>query len=119
MCDLNIHKMVNLARIKDREYVGEKTLWQSVILQAALDATKTPTNVHERFRRKKTIKWFSLKNKDFLLICALAGYEPAYVVRRLRKAIIRKAFEAREKIRVEIKKKSVVTKKRKYSFCEE
>jgi hypothetical protein len=71
----------------DKDLLGEKALWQSVLMQAALDATSNPQTVKERIERAKTITWFSMRNDDFLLVCSFADLSPEFVMRGIKSAI--------------------------------
>ena len=69
------------------EPIKEQALWQSVIMQAVLDATSAPTNSKARKDKTKAIIWFSLQNADFQFVCEMAGMNPLYVIRGAKKAI--------------------------------
>ena len=69
-------------------------LWRSVLLQAfrdylSYDPRKTSIDRYNDHLDLK--KWFDTSNKDFCLVCELAGYEPAYVLERFIK-INKKTF---------------------------
>ena len=67
--------------------IGEKALWQSVVMQAAIDVTSDPVELKDRIERAKTIAWFSLQNEDFLLVCSFAELDPQMVIQKIRVAI--------------------------------
>jgi hypothetical protein len=69
------------------EPLKERAIWQAVIIQAISDATHAPINQKTRREKTQAIIWFSLTNKDFLFICELAGLDPKYLVRHVKKAI--------------------------------
>ena len=61
--------------------IKEQSLWQFVIVQAVLDVIHTPTNKRAIRDREQTIKWFSMGNADFRLVCSLAGVEPSKILK--------------------------------------
>lgn len=67
--------------------IGEKALWQSVIMQAAIDVTNDPRELKDRIERAKTIAWFSLHNEDFILVCSLAEMNPEDIIQKIKPAI--------------------------------
>jgi hypothetical protein len=83
----NIDFILNCNKIDCKDVHGEKALWQSVIMQAALDATRQPLNVKERIERAKTIAWFSMQNEDFLMVCSFAEFSPESIIKGLKSAI--------------------------------
>lgn len=84
-------------KIKDREpervlnldcsIVGEKALWQAVITQALTDAGSQSKKMEAKFNRAQAIAWFSKRNPDFQLVCALADRDVDYVFERAQAAI--------------------------------
>jgi hypothetical protein len=103
MFEFDIHKMVNLTQRKDRDVLGEKALWQSVLMQAALDAISSPKTKKEKVERAKTISWFSMGNHDYLAVCSLADLEPEFIIKGVRKAVAKIRFK--EKIILEKEKR--------------
>jgi hypothetical protein len=67
-----------------RDIIGETALWQSVIMQATLDATSQPSDIKGRIERAKTIAWFSTNNEDFLEVCSLANFDPQTIIAKLK-----------------------------------
>jgi hypothetical protein len=66
---------------------GEKALWQSVIIQAALDIfsnSKCPKAIRAK---KQALSWFKKSNADFVLVCSFAELDPDYVVRSMKRAL--------------------------------
>lgn len=83
----NMDTILNLEKAGEKDLLGEKALWQSVLMQAALDATSNPQTVKERIERAKTIAWFSMRNDDFLLVCSFADLSPEFVISGIKSAI--------------------------------
>jgi len=73
--------------LSDADPTGDRALWQSVIMQAAIDATGNPKDIKGKIERAKTIAWFSLENEDFLMVCQFANFEPNSIISGLRRAI--------------------------------
>lgn len=82
----------------ESEPLKEMSLWQSVIVQAVLDATCAPVNSKARREKTKGIIWLSMQNKDFLFVCELAGLNPIYVIKGAKKAIKQSTANHRRKI---------------------
>ncbi len=76
---------LNYEKIKKSDFLGEKSLWQAVVMQAALDATSPATSPEARMLRTKTLTWFSMHNEDFLLVCSFAELIPHEIIRNIRK----------------------------------
>lgn len=73
---------------------GDRAMWRAVLLQRVLDYKSSPGNqqqTSERYwkkveqHRSAAIKFFRLSNKDFVDICALAEYDPEYVLEKVRR----------------------------------
>ena len=64
----------------------EQMLWVAVLSRAAEDITKTSDWVAAR----EAINWVKRKNKDFKLVCEMAGRNPDYVQAKVRKVLLRK-----------------------------
>jgi cation transport regulator ChaB len=72
---------------KSKDIIGEKALWQSVIMQAVLDATSNNDDMKSRVEKAKSIAWFSMKNQDFLTVCSFAGMSPDFVIKGFKHAL--------------------------------
>lgn len=68
---------------------GEQSLWRAVITQALMDASSNSKKVIDKVERARALAWFSMRNKDFLLVCALADLDPRYVLKKVKEAIAR------------------------------
>lgn len=54
-----------------------KALWCAVIHQALTDATtKLSPKLYQRLEQIRSREWFTIPNRDFEVVCALAGIEP-------------------------------------------
>lgn len=83
----SIESLLKYLDINSRDLSGEIALWQSVIMQAVLDATSKPKDTKSKIERSKTIAWFSLNNKDFMLVCSLSELNPHFIINGLKKAL--------------------------------
>jgi hypothetical protein len=84
---VNIEDLLSYFEIKTMDLSGERALWQSVIMQAVLDAIVKPKNIKEKMQRAKTISWFSHANEDFMLVCSFANLSPDFIIEGVRKII--------------------------------
>lgn len=64
-----------------------RILWTAVLARAITDALGIATGAQKgtagRVVERHARAWLSASNPDFRLVCELAGYDPAYVQRRL------------------------------------
>jgi len=62
----------------------EEKLWKAVLSQGVYEACSTKYNAlplsFGEYRSAK--EWIDLSNKDFCLVCTLAGYDPRYIYRK-------------------------------------
>ena len=62
----------------------EEKLWKAVLSQGVYEACSTKYNAlplsFVEYRSAK--EWIDLSNKDFCLVCTLAGYDPRYIYRK-------------------------------------
>lgn len=82
----------------ETEAMKERSLWQSVIVQAVLDAMSAPINSKARREKTKAIIWFSLQNKDFLHVCEMAGMDPIRIISGTKLAIKQSSANNRRKL---------------------
>ena len=87
---------------EDRVTLPEKDLWGAVLCRAALDACKGPPQLdmtskanishhnHYKYDREAARHFFMEGGTHFRLICELAGRNPDYVQRKVKKIILRK-----------------------------
>ena len=66
---------------------GERAIWRAVILQALEDAASRSKKVKDKFNKDQAIHWLTHKNADFDHVCDLAGFEPSYVRRKVKRAL--------------------------------
>ena len=88
---------------EDRVTPPEKDLWVAVLCRAVLDACKGPPQLdmtvranvshksHYTYNRDQASHFFLAGGKHFKEICEMAGRNPDYVQRRVRKIILRKS----------------------------
>ena len=62
----------------------EEKLWKAVLSQGVYEACSTKYNALPlSFGEYRSAKdWIDLSNKDFCLVCTLAGYDPRYIYRK-------------------------------------
>ena len=62
----------------------EEKLWKAVLSQGVYEACSTKYNALPlSFGEYRSAKdWIELSNKDFCLVCTLAGYDPRYIYRK-------------------------------------
>jgi hypothetical protein len=89
---------------KMMESSSEKALWQSVVMQALLDAMNFASKSKQTAHEKKTIHWFSMEDEDFITVCQLAFLDPSYIVRNARKVIYQHAHKRRHRDLVRLKR---------------
>ena len=88
---------------EDKVNLPEKDLWVAVLCRAVLDACKGPPQLdmtvranvshksHYTYNRDQARHFFLAGGKHFKEICEMAGRNPDYVQRRVRKIILRKS----------------------------
>lgn len=66
-----------------RLYQHDRALWRGVLLQAFVDLKCENTNKREYILRKNdAIKWFSIDNISFHIVCDYADYDPEFVLKK-------------------------------------
>lgn len=84
---LSIEELLKYFEINTKDITGEIALWQSVIMQAVIDAISKPKDIKARIERAKTISWFSHNNEDFILVCSFAELSPDFIIGGIRKIL--------------------------------
>lgn len=85
-----IKEQTEVTKHSEQEVKTQIILWKAVILQALIDLASTSKKRIAQSYRFQAMKWFSIKNQDYLLTCALAGLNPDYVLDKA-KSIKRKS----------------------------
>ncbi len=67
----------------------EPGLWRAVITQALLDAVTRSQKSDARRTRETARNWLLSETRDFEIVCDNAGFDPGYVRRRAREALLR------------------------------
>ena len=87
---------------EDRVDLPEKDLWVAVLCRAVLDACKGPPSLNMKvpaniphknlygYNREAARHFFVAGGKHFREICEMAGRNPAYVQKKIRKILLRK-----------------------------
>ena len=87
---------------------GEQAIWRAVILQALEDAVNRSPKTQHRYEKEQALRWLTERNPDFVLVCDYAGWDPDYVRRKVKKALLNGC-----KWRAESKQKQSSTKGKK------
>ncbi len=66
---------------------GESALWAAVITQALMDALGNSRNPESIYHKHEAIRWLTEPNKDFVMVCHLAGFDADYIRRKAKRAI--------------------------------
>lgn len=94
------------------ENMPEVMLWQSVIMQAILDATgniSSGLGIHEK---AASLSWLKGRSSDFLMVCDMAGMIPDYVSRLYFAARLAKVTGREKEIQTVKHRRNVAAKKR-------
>ena len=67
----------------------EPGLWRAVITQALMDAASQSRKSEAKRSRRDAIEWLLGESRDFEAVCDNAGFDPDYVRRRAREALLR------------------------------
>ena len=67
---------------------GEKALWVAVITQAMMDALSKSKSPETQYHKDEAIRWLTDNGKDFHHVCMLAGFDPSYIRKKAKKAIV-------------------------------
>ena len=79
-----IEEMLRYFKINCKDLTGEKALWQSVVMQAVIDAISKPKDIKSKIERAKTRAWFSINNENFILVCLFAELNPDFIIKGLK-----------------------------------
>jgi len=83
----SVEELLRYFEINAQDLTGEKALWQSVVMQAVLDATSKTTDLKSRIEKAKTTSWFSYNNEDFILVCSFAELDPDFIINGLKRIL--------------------------------
>jgi hypothetical protein len=67
---------------------GESALWVAVITQAMMDALSRSGNPEAMYHKHEATEWLTGNGKDFVEVCLLAGFDPDYVRRKAKRALV-------------------------------
>lgn len=67
---------------------GERAVWRAVILQMLEDATNHSKKPQEKRHRDQALNWLEGTSEDFKIVCDLAGFEPAFVRKKVKQALL-------------------------------
>ena len=67
----------------------EEKLWKAVLSQGVYEACSKKYNALPlSFGENRSAKeWIDLSNKDFCMVCSLAGYDPRYIYRKAKNLV--------------------------------
>ena len=109
--------MIKASVSNGRTKSEEEKLWTAVLARAAEDACISIDNKvqHEGYPknilRGQAVAWFKSKNKDFQLVCELAGRNPEYVYTTMMKRINAKKDYDPKKEKLRLKEEEELNKK--------
>jgi hypothetical protein len=64
---------------------ADRTLWQSVVLKALMDATqKEPTQTQDIVAKRQAHEWLLAAKRDFRLVCHYADLDPDFISQKYR-----------------------------------
>ena len=90
----------------DEQISTLRGIWQSVILQALLDATTQSLKPCMTKARAEARAWFCLENDDFLEVCSLADMNPHRVMKGAFREI--KYTDGKRKNAIHLRKKRAI-----------
>lgn len=67
----------------------EPGLWRAVITQALMDAASQSKKSEAKRSRRDALEWLLSNSRDFEAVCDNAGFDPGYVRRRAKEALLR------------------------------
>ena len=67
----------------------EPGLWRAVITQALMDAASHSRKSEAKRSRRDALEWLLSNSRDFESVCDNAGFDPGYVRRRAKEALLR------------------------------
>jgi hypothetical protein len=67
----------------------EPGLWRAVITQALMDAASQSRKSEAKRSRRDALEWLLSNSRDFEAVCDNAGFDPGYVRRRAKEALLR------------------------------
>lgn len=65
----------------------EVAMWRAVIMQALLDCVNMSKRTEDKVAKNQALRWFSMQNENFLMVCEFAHLDPSQVLRKANKAI--------------------------------
>lgn len=76
----------------EKKRTPEEKLWKAVLSQGVYEACNErhhalPLTFGEY---RSALEWVDLTNRDFCLVCNLAGYDPKYIVRKAKTKLRKK-----------------------------
>lgn len=97
--------------LAEKDYISTlRGVWQSVILQAILDATTLSAKPSMQKARTEALAWFCMENDDFLEVCSFANMNPHRVMKGAMREI--KRSQAKHKHIVLMKQKKAQRRKK-------
>ena len=81
--------LANSGVFLERKLTPEQKLWKAVLSQGVYEACSKraqalPLTYGEM---RSATEWVDLSNRDFVQVCAYAGYDPAYIYRKAKNKI--------------------------------
>ena len=66
---------------------GEISMFRAVIMQALLDIGSNSKRTEDKVAKNQALSWFDIKNKDFLMVCDFANFDPHQTLKNAKRAI--------------------------------
>ena len=84
----------------DKDATPEEKLWKAVLYQGVFEALSFRHNaIPLTDQEKKTTRtWINLNNTDFKEVCENAGYNPIFIINKIKKILISKQLDSSIKI---------------------
>ena len=82
-------ELANSGVFFEHKLTPEQKLWKAVLSQGVYEACSKraqalPLTYGEM---RSALEWVDLSNRDFCSVCAFAGYDPAYILRKAKNKI--------------------------------
>jgi len=82
-------ELANSGVFFEHKLTPEQKLWKAVLSQGVYEACSKraqalPLTYGEM---RSALEWIDLSNKDFCIVCAFAGYDPRYILRKAKNKI--------------------------------
>lgn len=66
----------------------ERALWRAIIVQALMDASSQSQKPDAIYSKHEALFWLEGTSLDFVMVCECAGYNPSYIRRMAKRALL-------------------------------